>query len=295
MDSTVGDCGFSSQYLSDDFIARVLEWLRNLTLRDVCQQQEMTSCQTISKAVDEILQNATRQTYQQAKALKQRAQVEAIASQCLRYMHGGSAECDIVLELGAGQGMLGHAVSLASNLPLVAVDRRSNTDALALASVSTVRVQAEIAAFTTSLSLPERNRGSSIGGSRPAVVVKHLCGHGFDEALTLALVLHRESRFGLFCGAPCCHATMRWASLSPEVCQWLREIGMPGTHGTPDEAAKAFSLLTDIIRLSRVGAGSKACGRWRLRHHVDDTEAALLGRKVCRLMKAAWSTLKVRG
>ena len=284
MDSTVGDCGFSSQYLSDDFIARVLEWLRNLTLRDVCQQQEMTSCQTISKAVDEILQNATRQTYQQAKALKQRAQVEAIASQCLRYMHGGSAECDIVLELGAGQGMLGHAVSLASNLPLVAVDRRSNTDALALASVSTVRVQAEIAAFTTSLSLPERNRGSSIGGSRPAVVVKHLCGHGFDEALTLALVLHRESRFGLFCGAPCCHATMRWASLSPEVCQWLREIGMPGTHGTPDEAAKAFSLLTDIIRLSRVGAGSKACGRWRLRHHVDDTEAALLGRKVCRLI-----------
>ena len=277
MDSAVeGDCGFSSHYLSDDFITEVLEWLRNLTLRDVCQQ-EMTSSQTISKAVDEILQNATRQTYQQAKALKQRAQVEAIASQCLRHMHSCDPECDVVLELGAGQAVLGHAVSLASNLPLVAVDRRSNTDALA--STSTLRVQAEIAAFTTSL-LPDGNHASSIGGSRAAIVVKHLCGHGFDEALALALVLHKDSRFGFFCGAPCCHATMRWASLSSEVCRWLREQGMPGT---PDEA-KAFSLLTDIIRLARVGADSKACGRWRLRHHVDDTEAALLGRKVCRLI-----------
>ena len=277
MDSAVeGDCGFSSHYLSDDFITEVLEWLRNLTLRDVCQQ-EMTSSQTISKAVDEILQNATRQTYQQAKALKQRTQVEAIASQCLRHMHSCDPECDVVLELGAGQAVLGHAVSLASNLPLVAVDRRSNTDALA--STSTLRVQAEIAAFTTSL-LPDGNHASSIGGSRAAIVVKHLCGHGFDEALALALVLHKDSRFGFFCGAPCCHATMRWASLSSEVCRWLREQGMPGT---PDEA-KAFSLLTDIIRLARVGADSKACGRWRLRHHVDDTEAALLGRKVCRLI-----------
>ena len=171
---------------------------------------------------------------------------------------------------GTRQAVLGHTVSLASGLPLVAVDRRSNTDAFCTGeedshAPSVSRVQTDIADFHCP------------GTGKAALIAKHLCGHGFDDALSLAIKLGDDLNY--FCGAPCCHATMRWASLSQEAQAWLKDAGLPG--------ADAFALLTDIIRLARVGTGDGACTRWRLRQHLEDAEASLLGRKACRLIDEA--------
>ena len=86
--------------LGDDFIIQVLQWLRSIELREVCPQPEAKSGQHVSNAVNAVLRSAKKQTYQQTKAFKHRAQVEAIAAQCLQHMPN---DCDIIVELGAGQ------------------------------------------------------------------------------------------------------------------------------------------------------------------------------------------------
>ena len=307
------------QKLQDEFIENVLSWLRNVKLREVCLQanaaRESPSSQvisgtvsdtvsdTVSNAVNAVLQTAKKQTYQQTKALKQRAQVEAIASQCLQLM---PPACNVIIELGAGQALLGHTISLASSLPLIAVERRSNTNAFDTSAGSTpsVRVQGDIASFSAcpvdsdlDPVEPQLSLACSPLACSPcppktaALVCKHLCGHSFDEALSLAVALHEQTpsfqgfEFGFMCGAPCCHATMRWESLGPGAQRWFRDLGMP----VGADPAESFSLLTDIIRLARVGSnetpkGSKACAKWRLRRHLDDSEAVFLGQKVCRLI-----------
>ena len=162
--------------------------------------------------------------------------------------------------------MLGHTVSLASGLPLVAVDRRSNTDAFHPEETGiseSVRVQTDIASFSYS------------GSEKAALIAKHLCGHGFDEVLSLATTLGDGCHF--LCCAPCCHATMQWELLSCEAQDWYLQIGLPG-------GADGFLLLTDMIRLARAG-DSNACAKWRLKQHLqDEDDASLMGRKACRLI-----------
>ena len=240
----------------DELIQVVIPWLKQ------CQVRPVLSCHVpqndaVSTALNSVISRGTRATFQEAKALKHRNQIESIASLCLQNFKG-----DLVLELGAGQGILGQTISLASKCPVVAIDRRGNTDAFDSHS-DTHRIQAEIASFEDLDQLQANNI---------AVVAKHLCGHGTDEALTLALKL--GSKLGLLCLAPCCHVTMKWDNLCAETKQWLSDVGFVG--GTPE-----FDLLIDALRMAR--GGPKACTRWHLRDAMDDD----LGHKVCRILDEA--------
>ena len=213
--------------------------------------------ESLSLAIDEVLRRSTRHTFQDAKVSKHRIQIESIGSQCLRYMAG----CDLLVELGAGQGILGQAISLVSRCPLVAVDRRSNTDAFDEPH-GTQRLQATVGSL-----LEERLVGEKI-----CLVAKHLCGHASDDAIELALRLHEEDKLGLLCLAPCCYVTMSWDRLDPELLTWFEQASFPGTQSR-------FNLLLDMIRLAR--GGPKACPTWHLRSDAAD------GRKACRIINEA--------
>uniref|UniRef100_A0A7S4W775 tRNA:m(4)X modification enzyme TRM13 n=1 Tax=Alexandrium monilatum TaxID=311494 RepID=A0A7S4W775_9DINO len=276
----------------DDRIKRVLSWLREVPLSEVSPDPGPSA--DLSGVVASVLSSSKKHTFQQTKTFKHRAQIEAIAAHCLRLL---PPACEVVVELGAGQAVLGHAVSAASGLPLVAIERRGNTDAFDTepAAASTLppagddgdagadapspaerppaarRVQADIA-----------DEGAWPDAGHVAVLGKHLCGHSSDLAVDAALRL--GPRLSLLCLAPCCHAKMRWGCLAPEAQRWLEEAGLPC-------GADGFALLADVVRLSRVGApGAGAptpCGKWRLRQHLNGKEAELMGRRACRAVDEA--------
>lgn len=252
----------------DELIQAVLPWLKQCEVRPVhCSRYEPN--EAVSTALNTVISRSTRATFQEAKALKHRNQIESMASLCLQNFTG-----DLVVELGAGQGILGQTISLASKCPLVAIDRRGNTDAFDThlddtgLTTETHRIQAEIANFTED-QLSELPEAKHI-----AVVAKHLCGHGSDEALTLAMKL--GEKLDLLCLAPCCHVTMKWDQLCADTKKWLSEAGFPG-------GMQEFDLLIDALRLAR--GGPNACIRWHLRDAMhDDVE---LGHKVRRILDEA--------
>ena len=248
----------------EDLIEVVLPWLKECHVREV-QVSTLAVPQAVSAAMNSVLSRSKRHTFQEVKALKHRGQIESIAAHCLQF------NGDLVLELGAGQGILGQTISLASKRPLVAIDRRGNTDAFDDWEHGDMhRVQADISdAFN--LSIPEL-----AGAKEIAVVAKHLCGHGSDEALTVAMNL--GEKLGLLCLAPCCHVTMKWDRLCSDTKQWLSNAGFPG-------GMQEFDLLIDALRLAR--GGPKACSKWHLRDAVTPEEMEFLGRKVCRVLDEA--------
>eukprot|EP00419_Tripos_fusus_P050150 CAMPEP_0172836518 /NCGR_PEP_ID=MMETSP1075-20121228/26533_1 /TAXON_ID=2916 /ORGANISM="Ceratium fusus, Strain PA161109" /LENGTH=610 /DNA_ID=CAMNT_0013679751 /DNA_START=426 /DNA_END=2258 /DNA_ORIENTATION=+ len=133
------------------------------------------------------------------------------------------------------------------------------------AAPSVCRVQGDIA---------DKEAWPEVG--QVAVLAKHLCGHSTD--LGIASAINLGERLSLLCLAPCCHATMSWNLLAPESQAWFEELGI--------NDAKEFALLTDVIRLSRVGkteAGRPTpCSKWRLREHIDPSEIETMGRLACR-------------
>eukprot|EP00928_Gymnodinium_smaydae_P068915 TRINITY_DN5220_c2_g4_i1.p1 TRINITY_DN5220_c2_g4~~TRINITY_DN5220_c2_g4_i1.p1 ORF type:complete len:756 (-),score=120.45 TRINITY_DN5220_c2_g4_i1:36-2279(-) len=262
----------------DSCIERVLQWLRNASLTAVQSDHAGGGPETKTvEAVGAVMDAAKRHTWQQTKALKHRTQVEAIAAQCLRHL---PSSCELIVEMGAGQGVLGHAVSMASNLPLLAIERRGNADAFD---------KEDTAENATGGSAPVTRRLQADIGDDDAwpetgqitLLAKHLCGFSSDLAIDAAVRL--GSRLSLLCLAPCCHATMSWTKLSPHSQQWFEDAGFPCS-------LQDFSLLVDVIRLSRAGTESSQyvpCAKWRLRQHVDQSEIESLGRKACRAIDEA--------
>ena len=232
-----------------------MPWSRACPVREILNVTSSVP-ESLSLAIDEVLRRSTRHTFQDAKVSKHRIQIEAIGTECLRYM----ACCDLLVELGAGQGILGQAISLVSRCALVAVDRRSNTDAFE--AHGTQRLQATVGSL-----LDEQ-----LVGERICLVAKHLCGHATDDAIDLALRLHEQDKLGLLCLAPCCYVTMTWDRLNPEFLTWFQRASFPGTKSR-------FDLLLDTIRLAR--AGPSACPNWHLQSDAED------GRKACRIINEA--------
>ncbi|CAE8695700.1 unnamed protein product, partial [Polarella glacialis] len=244
--------------------------------------------------MEAVMGSAKKFTFQHEKAFKHRSQVEAIASHCLQRLPKDS---DVVVELGAGQALLGHAVSVASGLPLVAIDRRANADAFdpeeheeeeacsaegpAVARPSVRRVVADIS---------DETHWPSEGNV--VLLAKHLCGHASDIAVEAALRL--GSRLSLLCLAPCCHARMRWQDLAPSSQQWFRDAGFVG-HG------QEFQMLMKLSSLARAGSakqgGSAPFSKWPFRQRIVEAAAASgtpaevliesLGRKACRAVDEA--------
>ncbi|CAK8987571.1 tRNA:m(4)X modification enzyme TRM13 (tRNA methylase 13) [Durusdinium trenchii] len=257
----------------EEYIETVLPWLRQCGVRDLQAMKPTLVPDSVSNALDAVIRRSQRHTFQEAKALKHRVQIEAIASHCLSCISP-----DLVIELGAGQGILGQTLSSASSCPLVAVDRRGNTDAFdthhdlteAEVACSFHRIRTEIA------SLNEDQLPELLGAKKTLLLAKHLCGHGSDAAIDLAIKL--GSSLGLLCLAPCCYVTMRWEHLCPDSQKWLQEASFPGE-------AHAFDLLVDTIRLAR--GGPNACTRWRLRESKTEEEIQELGRKACRIIDEA--------
>lgn len=263
--------------VKDACIERVVAWLRQCELTEVVRGHT-GAAESAGEAVEAVLSAAKRQTWQQAKAFKHRSQVEAIAAHCLRCLPPG---CETVVEMGAGQAVLGHAVSMASGLPLVAIERRGNTDAFDAEEGAEARpeapamsrVQADIA-----------DEGAWPEKGEIALLAKHLCGGASDIAVDTAVSL--GSRLSLLCLAPCCHATMSWTLLPEESKNWFAEAGFSCTY-------EDFAMLIDTIRLWRAGmseAGGKyvPCAKWKLRQFLADAgEIQTLGRKACRAIDEA--------
>ncbi|CAK0900135.1 unnamed protein product [Prorocentrum cordatum] len=277
----------------DERIERLVARLRGLPLAEVLPSAAAPAAGggATGRAVEAVLGAARRQTRQHTKAFKHRAQVEAIAEHCLRRL---PSTCEVVVELGAGQGLLGHAVSVASGLPLVAIEQRGNTDALdaavpqegEVAGAAVLRVQADIgdeSAWPTGL-------WSESGEAQAVLLAKHLCSHSSDLAVGAAVSL--GARLGLLCLAPCCHAKMAWEGLGAEMQDWLRRSGCI-------EDAKDFSLLLDVVRLSRAGDAKKGyvpCAKWKLRRYLEQDEVEALGRRACRVIdEARLSRLRAAG
>eukprot|EP00929_Paragymnodinium_shiwhaense_P084477 TRINITY_DN45174_c0_g1_i1.p1 TRINITY_DN45174_c0_g1~~TRINITY_DN45174_c0_g1_i1.p1 ORF type:complete len:786 (+),score=116.71 TRINITY_DN45174_c0_g1_i1:77-2434(+) len=268
----------------DDHIQRVVQWLREVPLSEVTPFRGAgsvtaggsTSSSTLaaaSEAVGAVMSTSARTTFQQTKAYKHRVQVEAIAAHCLRHV---PKSCETIVELGAGQAVLGHAVSMASGLPLVAIERRGNVSAFEMEDApnapSVQRVQADIGDVEAWPQCGEL-----------ALLAKHLCSHGSDLAVDAAMELS-GGRMGLLCLAPCCHSKMSWREWSEDCRQWFREAGFPGEGDD-------FALLCDVIKLSRAGQAiqgrSTPCGKWRMRQHLSDTEIDVLGQRAARAIDEA--------
>ncbi|CAE8636873.1 unnamed protein product, partial [Polarella glacialis] len=280
---TCGDCR----------VERVLAWLQKLEVTEV-QRDGGSTDGRVACAMEAVMGSAKKFTFQHEKAFKHRSQVEAIASHCLQRLPKDS---DVVVELGAGQALLGHAVSVASGLPLVAIDRRANADAFdpeeheeeeacsaegpAVARPSVRRVVADIS---------DETHWPSEGNV--VLLAKHLCGHASDIAVEAALRL--GSRLSLLCLAPCCHARMRWQDLAPSSQQWFRDAGFVG-HG------QEFQMLMKLSSLARAGSakqgGSAPFSKWPFRQRIVEAAAASgtpaevliesLGRKACRAVDEA--------
>ena len=298
----------------EDCIETVLPWLQHCDVRPQRRLQPLAVPETVGLAIDQVVSRRKRQTFQEAKALKHRVQIEAITSQCLSCITP-----DLVLELGAGQGILGQTLSLASGqCPLVVVDRRANTDAFdedfhseTAEMQSFCRIQEEIQ------NLSEETMPQLQGAKQILLVAKHLCGHGTDEAIDLAIKL--KNHLGLLCLAPCCYVTMRWDQLTSSSKKWFEErsLGLgkvillvfktqpipqnaclvrdsaldfswfvPPIPGSFPGTAQAFDLLIDLIRFARNGAAT-ACARWRLRQEAAEEEVRQMGRKACGVIDEA--------
>lgn len=223
----------------------------------------------LSDTVDAVVSGSNRTTWQHVKAFKHRAQIEAISRHCILRL---PASCDLIVELGAGQAVLGHAVSQLSGVPLVAVDRRGNStafeDSVYPDAPPVSRVTADIAEGGF---CPEEAKNVCL-------LAKHLCGHGSDLAVDAALEL--GPRLGLLCLAPCCHSKMLWRSLLGRTRVWLEEAGFCNCQ-------KDFSMLLDVIRLGRTGSKGQPggpCPKWRMRNFVRDDEIQPLSQRACRVI-----------
>lgn len=267
----------------DACIERVVAWLRQCPLTEVVQGHVRAT--GTSEAVESVISAAKRHTWQQTKAFKHRAQVEAIAAHCL---HRLPSTCELIVEMGAGQAVLGHAVSLASGLPLVAIERRGNSDAFD-ADGASLGASPGRASQSQRIKADLADDDAWPDSGQVALLAKHLCGHSSDIAVDAAANL--GSRLSLLCLAPCCHATMSWTKLPAHSQEWFAQAGFPCSF-------QDFALLVDVIRLSRAGGSEKyvPCSKWRLRNHVDSADVELLGRRACRAIdEARLSRLRASG
>lgn len=255
-------------------IERVISWLRSCELTDV--KRCSVALSNTRDILSDVMGAATRTTFQQQKSFKHRIQIESIAAHCLHFI---PASCDVIVEMGAGQAVLGHTVSIASGLPLVAIERRGNVSVFDVDSLQGKHGEVPVSSIVQGDIADDSTWPQS---GNVTLLAKHLCGHSSDIAVDRALRL--GPRLSLLCLAPCCHQTMSWMRLAPESQEWFEQARCCAD-------LHEFSMLVNVVQYYYNSLSDQSkyvpCSKWKLRRFVSSDEAVELGRRACRTIDEA--------